>query len=102
MYENTGEKVMHYNITPTGKTRITVTLNRNLVKKIDQLVKEEDQVSRSQLVEEALQVWLKEHFRQSLERETEDYYRSLSLVEKNENRQWSNLSGRSAKRLWDR
>jgi hypothetical protein len=35
-----------------------------------------------------------------LERQTEEYYISLSEPERNEDRQWSKIAARSAKRLW--
>ena len=93
---------MPLTITKTSKARITVTLNQDLIHQFDQLVKDWENVSRSQVIEGALRDWLKEQARREIEIETEAYYRSLSLAEKKEDRQWAKLNARAAKHLWNR
>jgi len=56
--------------------------------------------NRSQLLEEAVRRWFGDRAQKELERQTEEYYLSLSKAERNEDRQWSKIAARSAKRLW--
>ena len=88
--------------TSTGlrKSKITITLSNDLVRQIDKLVDSPEVSSRSQLVEEAVRQWLHDQRKEELERRTEEYYLSLSEAERNEDRQWSKIAARSAKRLW--
>jgi metal-responsive CopG/Arc/MetJ family transcriptional regulator len=85
----------------TLKSKITVTLSPELVRRIDAFLDSVEAGSRSRLVEEALQLWLREQAQKDLERQTEEYYRSLSKAERQEDRQWSKITSRAAKRLWD-
>lgn len=84
------------------KAKITVTLSNDLVHQLDKLLDSPEASSRSQLVEEAVRRWLRDQAQKELERQTEEYYLSLSKAERNEDRQWSKIAGRSAKRLWDK
>lgn len=88
--------------TPSSKPKITVTLSPNLVHQLDSIVAISEGWSRSRLVEEALRQWIKEHAQKELERQIEEYYHSLSKAECKEDRQWSKIAARSARRLWDR
>jgi hypothetical protein len=56
--------------------------------------------NRSQLVEKAVRRWLGDQTQKELERQTEEYYLSLSQAECNEDRQWSKIAAHSTKRLW--
>jgi hypothetical protein len=51
-------------------------------------------------VEEALRRWLRHRAQKELERQTEEYYLSLSGAERKEDKQWSKIAARSAKDLW--
>jgi len=84
------------------KAKITVTLNSDLVRQIDQLLDSPEASSRSQLIEEAVRRWLGDQAQKELERQTEKYYLSLSKAERNEDQQWSKIAARSAKRLWNK
>jgi len=84
------------------KAKVTVTLSSDLVHQIDKLLDSPEAISRSRLVEEAVRRWLCDQAQKELERQTEEYYLSLSKAERNEDRQWSKIAGRSAKRLWDK
>ena len=84
------------------KIKVTVTLSHDLVRKLDELLDAPEASSRSQLVEEALRRWLYDQVKEELERQTEEYYHSLSEAERKEDRQWSKIAGRSAKRLWNK
>ncbi len=86
--------------TRSPKAKITVTLSNDLVRQIDKLLDSPEASSRSQLVEEAVHRWLRDQAQKELERQTEEYYLSLSKSERNEDRQWSKIAARSAKRLW--
>jgi len=86
----------------SSKTKVTVTLSRDLVRKLDELLNAPEASSRSQLVEEALRRWLYDEAKEELERQTEEYYHSLSGAERKEDRQWSKVATHSAKHLWDK
>lgn len=93
---------MRTDTTRSQKAKITVTLSKGLVRQIDKLLDSPEASSRSQLVEEAVRRLLHDQAQKELERQTEEYYLSLSKVERNEDREWSKISARSAKRLWDK
>ena len=84
------------------KTKITVSLNPDLVQQLDALLDSPNAPSRSGLIEEALYRWLRDQAQRELERKTEEYYLSLSESERAEDRQWTKTSSRSAKRLWEK
>ena len=86
--------------TRTHKSKITVTLSNDLVRQIDELLDSPAASSRSQLVEEAVRQWLRDQAQKELERQTEEYYLSLSEGERSEDWRWSKIAARSAKRLW--
>jgi Arc/MetJ-type ribon-helix-helix transcriptional regulator len=86
--------------TRSHKSKITVTLSSDLVSQIDKLLDSPEASSRSQLVEEAVRRWLHDQAQKDIERQTEEYYLSLSKAEHKEDRQWSKIAARSAKRLW--
>ena len=83
-----------------SKTKVTVTLNPELVRQLDELSDTPKAGSRSRLVEEAVRVWLYDQAQKDLERQTEEYYLSLSKAERKEDKQWSKIAARSARRLW--
>ena len=84
------------------KTKVTVTLSQKLVSQLDEFLDTPEAGSRSRLVEEALHRWVRDQAREELERQTEEYYHSLSRAERKEDRRWSKIAGHSAKRLWDK
>jgi metal-responsive CopG/Arc/MetJ family transcriptional regulator len=83
------------------KSKVTVTLSPELVRQLDVLLHATEAGSRSQLVEEALRQWLRDQAQKDLERQTEEYYRSLSKAERKEDRQWTRIAARAAKHHWD-
>ena len=83
------------------KTKITITLSPDLVRQLDALLDTPEAGSRSRMVEEALRCWLENRAQEELERQTEEYYLSLSGAERKEDKQWSRIAARSAKDLWN-
>lgn len=45
---------------------------------------------------------IQEQARKELERQTEEYHRALSKAECREDKDWSKIAARSARRLWDK
>lgn len=88
--------------TRSSKAKITITLSPDLVRQLDALLSPPEARSRSQVVEEALRRWLQEYTEKKLERQVEQYYRSLSKAERQEDKQWTKIAAKSAKRLWDK
>ena len=90
-------------VTPRSqKAKITITLSTDLVDQIDHLRESPEAGSRSRLIEEAVRRWLHDQAQKELERQTEEYYHSLSRAERSEDRQWSRISARSARHLWEK
>ena len=79
------------------KTKISVTVEQSLIRECDRL---SPGTSRSEAVEKALAVWLRERRRQSLEDEIERYYVSLSEKERKEDSRWADLGSRSLRDVW--
>ncbi len=86
---------------PAPKAKITLTLSRDLVQQIDELLQSPGARSRSQLVEDAIRRWLREHAKEELERQTEAYYLSLSEAEQEEDREWTETAAQAARPLWE-
>jgi Arc/MetJ-type ribon-helix-helix transcriptional regulator len=93
---------MHTTSGPSPKTKITVRLSPELVRQIDALNDTPKAASRSRLVEEAVRLWLYDQAQKELELQTEGYYLSVSKAQRKEDKQWSKIAARSAKRLWGR
>lgn len=85
----------------SGKVKVTASLDAELVKAIDEFLKESKDRSRSQLIEDILRKWQKEQKRQELESQIEEYYLSLSNEEREEERHWSEIAATSAHHLWE-
>jgi len=84
------------------KIKVTASLDAELVKAIDEFLKDKEfkARSRSQLIEDILHKWHKEQKRKELESQIEEYYLSLSNEEREEDRQWSEIAAKSAHHLW--
>jgi len=82
------------------KKKISISLSPDLVRQLDALLDTPEAGSRSRMVEEALRRWLENRAQEELERQTEEYYLSLSGAERKEDKQWSRIAARSAKDLW--
>jgi len=87
--------------THLNKSKVTVTLDPDLIKQLDHIVERQNAQSRSQLIEEALRAWLQDFAQAQLIRETEAYYSALTPTERDEDQAWSRFSSKSAKSFWD-
>ena len=88
-------------ICSSAKVKVTASLDAELVKSIDEFLKESGDRSRSQLIEDALRKWQKEQKRQEIESQIEEYYLSLSDKEREEDRDWDEIATRSAHHVWE-
>ena len=84
-----------------SKAKVTLSLDQALLGAVDEAVKRDVADSRSAVVEAALRLWKVERRRQWLEREVEAYYRAQTPAERQEDRAWTKLAGRQARRLWE-
>jgi metal-responsive CopG/Arc/MetJ family transcriptional regulator len=82
------------------KKKIAIGLSPDLVRQLDALLGSPETGSRSRMVEEAPRGLLRDRAQGELERQTEEYYLSLSEAERKEDKQWSRIAARSAKDLW--
>ena len=83
------------------KEKVTVSLDPELVDVVDQEVRAHHAGSRSAVVEDALRLWRVEQQRHAIEQGVETYYRSRSPKEQQEDRAWTRVASRHAKRLWN-
>lgn len=84
-----------------SKAKVTLSLDQTLLGAVDEAVQHDIADSRSAAVEDALRLWTVERQRQRLEREVEAYYRAQTRLERREDRAWTTLAGRQARRLWE-
>ncbi|MBN2060690.1 MAG: ribbon-helix-helix protein, CopG family [Deltaproteobacteria bacterium] len=83
------------------KVKVTASLDAGLIKAVDEFIDGSKALSRSQVIEDILRKWHEEQKRQDLERQIEGYYLSLSDEEKEEDRQWNEITVQSAHDLWE-
>ena len=79
------------------KTKISVTVESTLVEKVDQL---DIDASRSEIVEMALERWLRNQRVESLERAIEKYYQEVTKDEQKEDAEWASLSASAIDETW--
>ena len=82
------------------KTKLTVTISGDVVNEIDEIAKGK-RTPRSQIMEEMLRDSLMKSKKRAIESEIEAYYLSLSEKEKKEDREWTKIAAKSAKRTWN-
>jgi len=87
--------------TSSGKVKVTASLDAELVKTIDEFLKESVHRSRSQFIQDVLREWQEKQKRQEIERQTEEYYLSLSDEEHEEDRNWHEIATQAAHHLWE-
>lgn len=85
----------------SAKVKVTASLNPVLVREIDELVKETNAGSRSQLIEHALEKWCREQKKRKIDRQIEAYYLSLSNDERQEDHDWDQIAAESAASAWE-
>ena len=83
------------------KEKVTVSIDPDLVDAVDREVRAHHVGSRYAVVEEDLRLWQVEQQRHAIEEGTEAYYRSRSQKEQRQDKAWTRLATRHAKRLWD-
>lgn len=80
-----------------AKARVSVTIDRVLLRRCDRVARG---ATRSQVFEQALERWLRDARRASLEQEIERYYGSLSEPERAEDAVWAGLAARALGETW--
>jgi metal-responsive CopG/Arc/MetJ family transcriptional regulator len=80
-----------------AKARVSVTVDRVLLRRCDRVARG---ATRSQVFEQALDKWLRDHRRNSLEAEIEHYYSSLTTDERAEDSAWAGLASRVLGETW--
>jgi metal-responsive CopG/Arc/MetJ family transcriptional regulator len=80
-----------------AKARGSVTVDRVLPRRCDRIIRG---ASRSQVFEKALERWLRDSQKQSLEQEIERYYSSMRQEEQAEASAWASLASRSLGEIW--
>ncbi|MBI4537390.1 MAG: ribbon-helix-helix protein, CopG family [candidate division NC10 bacterium] len=80
------------------KVRVTMTIEPKTVVALDQAVEAHGFPSRSRALEAALNYWLAQQKQQQIEREVQAYYRSLTVQEKREDKEWAEFASRQVAR----
>ena len=80
-----------------AKAKVSVTVDRSLLRQCDRVARG---ATRSELFEQALEKWLRNVRRKSLEEEVERYYSSLSKAERAEDSEWAGLAPRVLGETW--
>ena len=71
------------------------------MKAIDAYLTQSNIRSRSRLIENVLRSWYQQQKIREIENQTEKYYLSLSVEEREENREWAKIAAKSAEHLWE-
>ena len=79
------------------KARVSVTVDRVLLRRCDRVARG---ATRSQLFRQALERWLRDLRKRSLEQEIERYYSSLSENGRAEDSEWAGLAARVLGETW--
>lgn len=80
-----------------AKAKVSVTVDRSLLRQCDRVARG---ATRSEVFEQALEGWLRNVRRRSLEGEVERYYASLSKAERAEDSEWAGLASRVLGETW--
>jgi metal-responsive CopG/Arc/MetJ family transcriptional regulator len=80
-----------------AKAKVSVTVDRSLLRRCDRVARG---ATRSEVFEQALERWLRETRRKSLEEEFERYYSSLSKAERAEDSEWAEVAPRVLGETW--
>lgn len=80
-----------------AKTKISVTVDSRLVEQVDAL---DIDASRSEVVEMALEHWLRSRRLEALDRGVEEYYRNLTPREQEEDAEWAALAADAVDDAW--
>ena len=84
---------------PITKTRISLCVNTKLLSAVDNIIKKYGYFSRSSVIEDALYKWYNDFMEAELNRQTEEYYRSLSSEEIEEDKQWTQISTKQSNKV---
>lgn len=80
--------------------KVTVTLDRDIVRALDERAQRDEHHSRSAALQEVLREWQREEALKRLEEETAEYYDAMAAEERREDDEWAELAGRAAARTW--
>jgi hypothetical protein len=78
-----------------SRARVTITLSREILDKVDRTVRKTPRASRSSIVEEWLAGAARREAELELDRAIADYYDGMSSRERDEAAEWARLSTRS-------
>lgn len=79
------------------KVKLSVTVDRDLAQQVEQQAAGR---SRSAIVREALELWLRSDRRASLDRAVEAYYAQRPKEEEEEDAEWAALATGAAAEVW--
>lgn len=80
-----------------AKNKISVTVDTKIVERVDQLA---GPSTRSQVVEEALSLWIRNRRNQRLMDEVEQYYSSMDEQSRSEDETWAEMSHAEIAKTW--
>ena len=81
-----------------SKSKVSVTIDDRVLARVDRIA---DGGSRSEIIERALKSWLSDQRRLKLEDEIAAYDEGLGAAERDEDREWAELSARHLGKSWN-
>ncbi len=85
------------------RIKVSLTLDESVVKAVDREAAKakKKKPNRSEVVEHALRLWIRELKRMKLDMEIEEYYRSLTPKDREEDAEWAGLGDVAVRDIWD-
>lgn len=81
------------------KAKVTVTLDEKVLAAVDAVIGS-DHRSRSAAIEDILRQWKRQRDQEAMDREIEEYYRTMSDEEREEDRRWVEGVGGGLAEIW--
>ena len=84
------------------RIKVSLTLDEHVLQAVDREAAKKDKPNRSEVIEQALRLWMQKRRQLKLNHEVEQYYRSLTPEAQQEDAEWTELSAEAAKQIWDK
>ena len=83
------------------RIKVSLTLDEGVVAAVDQAAARGELPNRSQVVEAAIRLWIRERKRVQLDHEIEAYYKGMTDEERAEDAEWAALGDEAIRDIWD-
>ena len=83
------------------RIKVSLTLEENVLNAVDAEAERSERPNRSEVVEQALRMWMRHRATRQLDSAIEAYYLELDDQSKAEDNAWARLAEEEAENLWD-